>query len=247
MKSGVYEIDIDGNGPHPPAHVRCEFEAHSGVRKTVVEHNLPRDAVSRYLIFKHNRLLFTYDGPIQEIRGRSMYDVVFNLTYREFSPEMLQSLISQSLQCKQILRYDCFRAPLELHSYTWFRSAAGNLLDSIPSGKAQPGRCPCSRNTFISIPFTFGFLTCFGFGAVENQNCKHSGVFCNCDADEQRWLSDEGYLTQPEDLGITQIFALQQRRLVPQAEGRITLGPLECVEASKLLLTPIKKIKFGIK
>ena len=20
MKSGVYEIDIDGNGPHPPAH-----------------------------------------------------------------------------------------------------------------------------------------------------------------------------------------------------------------------------------
>lgn len=46
MKSGVYEIDIDGNGPHPPAHVRCEFEAHSGVRKTVVEHNLPRDAVS---------------------------------------------------------------------------------------------------------------------------------------------------------------------------------------------------------
>ncbi|XP_046452961.1 uncharacterized protein LOC124200702 isoform X3 [Daphnia pulex] len=189
MKSGVYEIDIDGNGPHPPAHVRCEFEANSGVRKTVVEHNLPQDA---------------------EIRGRVMDNVVFNLTYREFSAEMLQSLISQSLQCKQILRYDCYKAPLELHSYTWFRSAAGNLLDSIPLGKAQPGRCPCSQN----------------------QNCKHASVFCNCDADEPRWLSDEGYLTQPEDLGITQIFALQQRRLVPQAEGRITLGPLECVEAN---------------
>ncbi|XP_059351285.1 axotactin-like isoform X3 [Daphnia carinata] len=189
MKSGVYEIDIDGNGPHPPAHVRCEFEANSGVRKTVVEHNLPHDA---------------------EIRGLSMDDVVFNLTYREFSAEMLQSLISQSLQCKQILRYDCYKAPIELHSYTWFRSAAGNLLDSIPLGKAKPGRCPCSQN----------------------QNCKHSSVFCNCDADEPRWLSDEGYLTQPEDLGITQIFALQQRKLVPQSEGRITLGPLECVEAN---------------
>lgn len=51
MKSGVYEIDIDGNGPHPPAHVRCEFETHSGVRKTVVEHNLPHDAVRIENIF----------------------------------------------------------------------------------------------------------------------------------------------------------------------------------------------------
>lgn len=67
-----------------------------------------------------------------------------------------------------------------------------------------------------------------------NRDCKHTNVFCNCDADEPRWLLDEGYLTQPEDLGITQIFALQQRNLVPQAEGRITLGPLECVEASNL-------------
>ena len=46
MKSGVYEIDIDGNGPHPPANVRCEFETHSGLRKTVVEHNLPKDTVN---------------------------------------------------------------------------------------------------------------------------------------------------------------------------------------------------------
>jgi len=51
-----------------------------------------------------------------------------------------------------------------------------------------------------------------------------------------RWLSDVGYLTKPEDLGITQIFALQQRDLVPQSEGRIFLGPLECVEASKIII-----------
>ena len=94
-----------------------------------------------------------------------MGDVVFNLTYREFSAEMLQSLISQSLHCKQNIRYDCYKAPLELHSYTWFRSAAGNLLDSIPMGKAQPGRCPCSRkleneNKSISNSFSsfLGFL-----------------------------------------------------------------------------------------
>ena len=44
-KSGVYEIDIDGNGPHPPAHVLCQFEP-SGARKTVVDHNLPTDMVN---------------------------------------------------------------------------------------------------------------------------------------------------------------------------------------------------------
>ena len=71
-----------------------------------------------------------------------MGDVVFNLTYREFSAEMLQSLISQSLHCRQAIRYDCYKSPLELHSYTWFRSAAGNLIDSL--GDAKPGRCPCS-------------------------------------------------------------------------------------------------------
>lgn len=46
-------------------------------------------------------------------------------------------------------------------------------------------------------------------------------------------MSDSGVLTKPEELGITQIFALQQADLAPQAEGRIILGPLECVEASK--------------
>ena len=71
-----------------------------------------------------------------------MGDVVFNLTYREFSAEMLESLISQSLHCSQAIRYDCYRSPLQLRSYTWFRSAAGNLIYSL--GDAKPGRCPCS-------------------------------------------------------------------------------------------------------
>lgn len=72
-----------------------------------------------------------------------------------------------------------------------------------------------------------------GWLKTENQECKYPNVFCNCDADKGRWMSDSGVLTKPEELGITQIFALQQADLAPQAEGRIILGPLECVEASK--------------
>ena len=64
MKSGVYEIDIDGNGPHPPAHVRCEFEAHGGSRKTVVEHNLPRDTVFLLYLHSFEMLLFSRWHPM---------------------------------------------------------------------------------------------------------------------------------------------------------------------------------------
>ncbi len=34
-------------------------------------------------------------GSLQEIRSPNLSDVVFNLTYRDFDAEMLQSLISQ--------------------------------------------------------------------------------------------------------------------------------------------------------
>ena len=39
---------------------------------------------------------------------------------------MLQELISHSLYCLQYIKYDCYKAPLELHSATWFISSAHN-------------------------------------------------------------------------------------------------------------------------
>lgn len=56
---------------------------------------------------------------------------------------------------------------------------------------------------------------------------------CNCDISEAKWLSDEGYYISPNSLGITQMVFLQQSDLDKDALGRITLGPLECVETSK--------------
>lgn len=55
---------------------------------------------------------------------------------------------------------------------------------------------------------------------------------CNCDVSESKWLSDEGYYISPNSLGITQMVFLQQKDLEEDALGRITLGPLECVETS---------------
>lgn len=104
-KSDVYLIDIDGNGVFPPAHVKCDFQSLENATKTIVEHNLPSQV---------------------DVRSTHDSDFSFTIRYREFSPEMLQELISHSLYCTQYIKYDCYKAPLELHSATWFSSSAKN-------------------------------------------------------------------------------------------------------------------------
>lgn len=104
-KSDVYLIDIDGNGVFPPAHVKCDFMNFENATKTIVEHNLPSQV---------------------DVRSTKDGDFSYNIKYREFSPEMLQELISHSLYCTQHIKYDCYKAPLELHSATWFTSSDKN-------------------------------------------------------------------------------------------------------------------------
>jgi len=56
---------------------------------------------------------------------------------------MLKELISHSLHCSQYIKYDCYKAPLDLHSATWFTSAAQEELINF-IGYAKRGSCPCS-------------------------------------------------------------------------------------------------------
>ncbi|XP_014284802.1 axotactin isoform X2 [Halyomorpha halys] len=187
-KPDVYLIDIDGNGRFPPAHVKCEFQSLEDSTKTIVEHNLPSQV---------------------DVRSSAETDFSFTITYREFTSEMLQELISHSLYCSQYIKYDCYKAPLELHSATWFISAANNgTVDYI--GNVKRGSCPCA----------------------ENRTCMNPDQSCNCDISEAKWLSDEGHYISPNSLGITQMVFLQQSDLDKDAQGRITLGPLECVETN---------------
>lgn len=55
---------------------------------------------------------------------------------------MLQELISHSLYCSQYIKYDCYKAPLELHSATWFISSAHNgtvdYLGNVKRGASIP-------------------------------------------------------------------------------------------------------------
>ncbi|XP_015175861.1 PREDICTED: neurexin-2 isoform X5 [Polistes dominula] len=189
-QDGVYRIDIDGNGRFPPAVVKCEFQSIEDSTKTIVEHNLPSQV---------------------DVRSFSQFDFSYSITYRQFTAEMLQELISHSLYCKQYVKYDCYKAPLELHSATWFLGSKGTTVDFI--GNVNRGSCPCS----------------------ENRTCVDENMSCNCDVSSGnagKWLSDEGYYKTPDSLGITGMVFLQQKDLEEDAQGRITLGPLECVETN---------------
>ncbi|XP_065333627.1 axotactin isoform X4 [Cloeon dipterum] len=184
-KPDVYLIDIDGNGIFPPAHVKCEFKEDE--TKTIIEHNLPSQV---------------------DVRGRQFGNFKYNIKYREFSPEMIQELVSHSLYCSQTIKYDCYKAPLELHAATWFKSSADtDIIDYL--GTMSPGVCPCKVN-----------------------NSCDGGNDCNCDSKHSKWLSDEGVFTRPKSLGITEMYFMQQAELDAEGQGRITLGPLECVEAN---------------
>ncbi|KAJ8683559.1 hypothetical protein QAD02_019351 [Eretmocerus hayati] len=186
-KDEVYKIDIDGNGKFPPALVKCEFQSIEDATKTIVEHNLPSQV---------------------DVRSITESDFSFSITYIQFTAEMLQELISHSLYCSQYVKYDCYKAPLELHSATWFSSSKGTTIDYI--GNVNRGLCPCGVN----------------------RTCVNANLSCNCDVPAGKWLSDEGYYETPEALGITEMVFLQQRDLEEDAQGRITLGPLECVETN---------------
>lgn len=72
-----------------------------------------------------------------------------------------------------------------------------------------------------------------GCQCSETRSCANSSLLCNCDVVDSRWRVDEGNYTHANHLGITRIYILQPDDLEASAEGRLTLGPLECVETGK--------------
>lgn len=82
---------------------------------------------------------------------------------------------------------------------------------------------------FISfLPFFRGACPC-----SVDKTCADPNQSCNCDVMENKWYTDEGSYSEPHSLGITNMYFIQQKDLDDEAQGRITLGPLECVETSK--------------
>lgn len=136
-ESGVYRIDIDGNGPFPPAHVKCKFETDSsGETKTVVEHNLANET------------------DIWNPNDETPFDFQVSLKYREFSPEMILSLVSQSVQCSQYVKYDCYKTRLDLQLFSWFKSADPGSVSVVSIGDAKRNTCPCYASMSAKLNYS---------------------------------------------------------------------------------------------
>lgn len=88
--------------------------------------------------------------------------------------------------------------------------------------------CQIPTSTTMKKTISRGSCLC-----SHNRTCEEPGQSCNCDANANKWFSDEGYYSGIQSLGITNMYFLQQKDLDEDSKGRLTLGPLECVETSK--------------
>ncbi|XP_068217367.1 axotactin-like isoform X2 [Palaemon carinicauda] len=187
--SGVYRVDLDGNGPLPPAYVKCSFNALLRETYTTVDHNVEEE---------------------YEVRRRGFNDFQLDVQYRDFSPAMLTTLVSQSKSCSQEVEYQCRRAPLKLSTQTWFSSPEKKFISNF--GTDAPGVCKCH----------------------ERKSCEKRNVVCNCDINDGVLRKDRGTITNSEHLPVTSMVFLQGEGQREDSEGHITLKPLKCItEASK--------------
>ncbi|KAK7082018.1 hypothetical protein SK128_004251 [Halocaridina rubra] len=182
--SGIYLIDVDGNGPLPPSYVKCEFNPLLEETYTIIEHNVEK---------------------AYEVRKTGMKDFRMDIQYRDFTPEMLQYLQSQSDYCYQDVTYECRRSPLKLSTRTWFSSPSQSFISNF--GTKAPGVCRCS----------------------ELRSCDNPKYPCNCDINDGVLRRDIAHITHPDHLPITSMVLLQGEDRREDSEAYVTLEPFKCV------------------
>ncbi|UYV83472.1 axo [Cordylochernes scorpioides] len=133
-----------------------------------------------------------------------------NITYKDFTHEMLRAFIKYSAKCSQNITYDCYNAKLGLGTHFWLKSVnSPRYIETLGTRAAR--RCEC----------------------VDTHSCYNASLACNCDSGARTWLRDDGNFIRPTDIAVTQVYALPPPDLGPESLGRLTLGPLECTDPGK--------------
>lgn len=110
-----------------------------------------------------------------------------------------------SVACEQHIRYDCFDSKLFRDQTAWWVSRDGRRQDYW--GGATPGsqKCACGMT----------------------DSCADPNQVCNCDADYEQWLYDEGPIFDMDALPIIEV-RYGDVSTTKGEKGRSSVGPLKC-------------------
>ncbi len=122
------------------------------------------------------------------------------------SMEQIGAIISQSQNCEQLIKYECYRSTLfaqpSKHLGSWV-SRQGSQMNYWGGAAVDSGKCACGTTN----------------------SCAGGGI-CNCDSNDDQLREDSGYLTDKNTLPVTQL------RFGDTGEsneyGYHTLGKLRC-------------------
>ncbi|CAH1776207.1 unnamed protein product [Owenia fusiformis] len=128
-------------------------------------------------------------------------------------------LVDYSLECKQFIKWECKSAILEHQYYedertTFWQNRYGIDMKYWGGGPPDGYGCACGLN----------------------HSCADPAKTCNCDANDDRWGTDEGFITKKLDLPVTSFLAGDTGETESKEDGTEeyieqgygTVGPLIC-------------------
>lgn len=124
-----------------------------------------------------------------------------DIQYYDSSLSQIKGLIETSNSCQQFIKYECYNAAMRLGRISWWVSRDGDKKTYW--GGASEG-CACN---------------------VTN-TCPTQEWPCNCDANDEEWREDSGFLTIKSDLPVIQLRFGDTGAI--NEEGYHTLGKLKC-------------------
>ena len=128
----------------------------------------------------------------------------------DISMEQIVAIMKQSMNCEQFIKYQCFQSRLfRAAGYGWWVSRQGSKMNYWGGAAINSGKCACGMTN----------------------SCAGAGNNCHCDANDNTWREDSGYLTDKNTLPVTEL-------RLGDADGKLygsdvesgyhTLGKLRC-------------------
>ena len=160
--SGIYTVYPQGL--RSAVRVYCDMTSKNGVGVTEIGH----DSESRTLVSGY------------ELPGSYRRSIKYQLPM-----EQIGAIISQSQNCEQLIKYECYQSMLfthyPKHRGSWV-SRQGSQMNYWGGADVNSGKCACGTKN----------------------SCAGGGI-CNCDSNDSKLQEDSGYLTDKNTLPVTQL------------------------------------------